>query len=681
MVLPSFKADVPEPLPSGRLPPTARPVHYALELRVDPSSDRFSGQVRIDVVLERSTSAIVLHGSGLDVGQVEIASGARVLKAQTSFRKAAGATHDAEELLLLALEPIAAGPAQLRLSFSGPLESSLRGIYRVSVGADRYVFTQFEPSDARRMLPCFDDPAYKVPFDVAVTVPKGNLVIANGRELGRAPSADGAWTTFTFATTPPIPTYLLALAAGPFEVRDGPNEPIPIRIITARGKAHLGTLALDASAALVRILAEYFDRPFPYEKLDLLAVPDFGPGAMENAGLIASREELLLVDADAGSPQAKRAVAAMLAHELVHQWFGDLVTMAWWDELWLNEGFATNLGAWAMDRYAPGLESGVDALASTGRVMDFDALESVRAVRNPVSNTYQALEAFDGITYLKGAAVLSMLRSWLGEAHFRTGIRAFLKAHEWASASSEDLFRALSEASGKDVGPVASTFLDQVGVPIVRAELRCPPGERPHVVLTQKRYRPGPSAAPSARPEQWKIPVCVEYGSARDTKVERSCALLGGPTAQVDLPTERCPAWLKSQRRLPRLLPFRDAARRGRGALACSARGRGARAHRLLVERLGSGARRRHVRRGAARHPQRRQAGARSSGARRSDQLARPDIRHAGRARGARPLSQLRWLASAANCQAPGLVGAQGRERGRQALAPQPAVRAGRAHR
>jgi aminopeptidase N len=314
--------------------------------------------------------------------------------------------------------------------------------------------------------------------------------------------------------------------------------------VTTKGKGRLGKEALDTSAALAGLLGGYFDRPYPYSKLDIVAVPDFGYGAMENAGLLTFREELLLLDPETAGAGARRSVAGVLAHEISHQWFGNLVTMQWWDDLWLNEGFATWMEPKIVDAWRPQMNSRLDALASKGAVMALDALDSARAVRQPVSSTSEAEEAFDGITYDKGAAILGMLESWLGEDAFRTGIREYIKSHENGSATSADLFRSLSRASGKDVWPIASTFLDQPGLPLVRAEMQCHEKDKPGAVvkLSQARYRARRSSDVERRDAAWKIPICVAYEGAKGNKP--ACTVLDGPSAELPLPVAHCPRWI-----------------------------------------------------------------------------------------------------------------------------------------
>lgn len=534
----------PPPLSTGRLPGTATPLRYALSLVVDPTKERFLGNVIIDLDVPAPTPAIVLHGRDLVISSAEILADGRTVTARASTRMAVGGKDTPDELVLTTTNPIPAGRAQLRVSYSGGLEHALSGLYRVKDGADFYAFTQFEPTDARRMFPCFDEPGFKVPFDVKVTTPKENLVVANTEEIGRTTSEDGTSLTFSFATTARLPTYLIALGVGPFQVREGPQSPVKLRLITPRGKAALGDLALEAAAAIVPLLSQYFDRPYPYSKLDLMAVPEFGYGAMENAGLITFREDLLLLDPQTASAQARRGMVATVAHEITHHWFGNLVTMQWWDDLWLNEGFTTWMEAKVVDTWRPSMEARLEELSDKAWVMDLDALSSVRAVRQPVASTSEALEAIDSTTYDKGSAVLGMLESWLGPNTFRDGVRAYIKAHEHGNATASDLLQELSRVSGKDVVPVASSFLDQPGVPLVRASLACAKGKEPKVTLTHARYRAGGGE----RPEEaaWKIPICIAYeGGAEGAP---ACGLIDGPKAEITIgggkPADRCPKWI-----------------------------------------------------------------------------------------------------------------------------------------
>jgi aminopeptidase N len=531
----------PPALPSGRLPDTARPVRYAVALAVDPGNDRFSGSVAITLDVPRPTRAIVLHGRDLAINRVELTAAGRPIAAEVGTRLAGGARDAPDELVVTLAEPVPAGPAELRLSYSAPFGDKLSGLFRVKEEDTYYAFTQSEPTDARRLIPCFDEPGFKAPFELTVTTSKGNLVLANAPEISRDEADEGRRVRYRFAPTPPLPTYLFALAVGPFDVRAATRSAVPLRLIAPAGKAELGGLALEAAAAHLDLLASYFDRPFPFPKLDLVAVPELGFGAMENAGLISFREDRVLLDPRSAGAEARRAMASALAHEIAHHWFGNLVTMRWWDDLWLNEGFANWIERKTLDAWRPALGARTAALRAKHAVMELDGLPTARAVRQKVAGSADAEDAFDELTYDKSAAVLDMLEAWLGPDTFRSGVRGYLKAHDFGSAAASDLWEALGQAAGRDVAQVAGSFLDQPGVPLVRAELSCPKGEPPRVSLAQQRYRAKGSAAPDLA---WQIPVCVAYEGGRAG--EPACGLVQGPTAEIPLPLPagRCPKWI-----------------------------------------------------------------------------------------------------------------------------------------
>jgi aminopeptidase N len=529
---PSGPSAPPATRDDGRLPPLARPERYALSLTVDPTQPRFTGTTRILVSIPARTQYLVLHGRSLDVKRAVARAGGADVAASVVARPTHGG-HENEELVLTFASALPPGRAALTIDYEAPFDDSLAGLYRLTDGQGWYAFTQFEETDARRAFPCFDEPGFKVSYDLSITVPKGMIAVANTPETARRDA--GSATTFEFATTPPLPTYLVAFTVGDLDVRQGPASPVPIRLIATKGKAALGQLAIDATAGLTRELASYFGIAYPYPKLDIVAVPNFAAGAMENAGLITFREELLLIDPAHASVKTKRSMALTVAHELSHQWFGDLVTMAWWNDIWLNEGFATWAETKFTDRYKPGFEARIGLLADLSGVMDTDSLKSARAVRQPVASTSEAMESFDDITYEKGAAVLAMLEHSIGEGVFQRGVRAYLAKSAWKNATAEDLLQALDEASGKDVTSLASSFLDRPGVPNVHVAATCTAsGET--VSLQQSPWRRlGQDGAASATP--WWVPVGVTSGTG-----ERAAKLLATPADEIHL--TRCAPWV-----------------------------------------------------------------------------------------------------------------------------------------
>ncbi len=533
--------EAPAALDNGRLPALARPTHYALELSVDPNEKRFSGRTVISVDVPQPTRVLVLHARDLTIAEASVVEAGESLAATASSRKSAHGIGAPDELVLTLPRPVE-GSVDVVLRYSAAYSDQLAGVYRIDSGGDAYVFTQFEPMDARGAFPCFDEPGFKVPFDVSITTPTGDIAVANSLEVSRTPSEDKRSLTFKFATTKPLPTYLVAFAVGPLEVREGKAGKLPLRVVTTKGKGALADAALEAGRAHVDILEKYFDHPYPFDKLDLVAVPDFAAGAMENAGLITFREELILLDPKLAPASAQRYLGLTVAHELSHHWFGDLVTMSWWDDLWLNEGFATWMENKVVDAWRPEIGAGVSALAWRAEAMQLDARPSARPVRRPVASASDAEEAFDGIVYDKGAAVLAMLESWIGPEKFQAGVRQYLRSHAYGSATAADLFRALGDASGKDVVAVASSFLDQPGVPLVSATLTCDKDEAPAVALTQKRMLRALPGEAKASDLLWKVPVCVGF---EGDKGEPECTLLQGDAARLELPrAKKCPKWI-----------------------------------------------------------------------------------------------------------------------------------------
>jgi alanyl aminopeptidase len=528
--------DAPEPRDDGRLPDLAAPVRYALSLRLDPVEARYTGVATILVDVKQPTYHVVLHGRDLHVSRVVARNGREVVEGSASTR----ASHESrfrDELVLTFCCPLPAGQVELEIAYDAPFGSDLRGLYRVREDGRWYAFSKFEPIDARRAFPCFDEPKFKTPFDVTIAVPRGAVALSNAPESAR--QDNGGTVSFRFATTPPLPTYLVAFAAGELEVRAGPKSPVPIRVVAAKGKSQLGELALEASAELTARLGRYFGVAYPYSKLDLVAVPDFASGAMENPGLITFREELLLLDPSRASTSARRNMAGVMAHELAHQWFGNLVTAEWWNELWLNEGMATWMERHALDDWQPKWGASLDAVGAGLGVMDADARVSARRVRQPVASGDDAMVAFDGITYQKGAALLGMLEQWVGAPAFQRGVRDYVSAHAWKSATADDLLGAVAAASGKDVRGVASPYLDQTGVPLVDAQLVCEPKDRWHVELSQEPWRPVGAASQGAQ-KVWQIPVCVRADGQKDA----ACAVLAAGAPALVAGKGPCPRWI-----------------------------------------------------------------------------------------------------------------------------------------
>ena len=534
LLAPEKPGEAPETRADGRLPTRVRPLRYELDLEIDPQKERFRGTAKTTVEVSERTFHVVMHARDMTVARAYVRQGSN---AATVTSRVAHGGHAPEEIVLTFVRPLEKGTTEITMEYDAPFARDLAGLYRVSYGGAWYAYTQFEPTDARRMFPCFDEPMFKVPFDVTVAVPKGMTALANAPEMSRA--NDGGATRFRFLTTKPLPTYLVALAVGDFDIREGPREPVPIRLVAPKGKGELGQLAIDAALALNKTLAEYFGVPHPYPKLDIVAVPELAAGAMENPGLVTFREELVLLEPRHASTRARRALALVMAHELAHQWFGNLVTAEWWNDLWLNEAMATWMQTRAVDTWQPQFGARLEAVSSTHHVMDLDALASARAVRQPVTSTGEAHEAFDGLTYTKGAGVLAMIERWLGKDMFQAGVREYLRANAWKSAKAESLLLALDKVSRKDVSAMAATFLDRPGVPMVTAHLECEPAGRWNVALGQEPWRSMGSTAEDTR-QAWTVPVCVQAEGRKGP----FCALMAAGAPSLVAGTGKCPAWI-----------------------------------------------------------------------------------------------------------------------------------------
>lgn len=534
---------LPPPSADGRLPPLAVPRSYALELEVDPTKERFRGTVRIEAELPAKTSWVVLHGRNLAIRAARaVLDRAAPRPAEVRTRVPTGGQVP-DELVLGFGAPLPAGHVTLVLEYDAPFDAELAGLYRVKDGDAWYAFSQFEATDARRAFPCFDEPSFKVPFDLSLVVPSGLKAITNAPETMREDVPPGR-TRVRYARTKPLPTYLIAFAVGDLVVTDaGRTSRPPIRVITTKKAASpaRSKLALDTAGELLDRLGNWVGIPYPYEKLDLVALPALSAGAMENAGIVTFREELLLVDPERGSTEARREQALTIAHELAHQWFGNLVTAAWWTDLWLNEGMATWMHSRIVDGWRPEWGVGVDAVHDIHDVMDQDGLMSARAVRQPAVSSGDVESAFDRITYQKGAAILQTLEHWLGEEAFKRGIRDYLTKNANASVGTAKLFEALDRTSGKDVTAMASGYLDQPGVPEIVASVVCEPGGRWHVELGSRPWRPLGSTQKDDDPRFWNIPVCLMTEGA---KSEQCVDLMSGVPAIVG-GKSACPRWVQ----------------------------------------------------------------------------------------------------------------------------------------
>jgi alanyl aminopeptidase len=519
-----------------RLGTAVAPLRYRLDLRVDPALDTFRGSVEIDVTLAAATRELRLHGDSMTIRKATVTTPGGTPR----IAQAVAGPHGGLALRLDTDLP--AGTATVVIDYQAPLGEVPESLYRVREGEAWYAFTQFEPLEARGAFPCFDQPEFKVPFALTLRVPVGQRAFANTPEVSSR--LEQGLQVVSFAETPPLPSYLIAFAVGPLETLDAPAgaASVPLRVITTAGHAREAAYVLEQTPRILASLEKWFGTPYPFAKLDLVAVPNFSSGAMENPGLVTFRERLLLLDAQ--SPASARAgMFGVVAHELAHMWFGDLVTMQWWDDLWLNEAFATWMATRTVQEVAPEFESEVDQAANASGVYSQDAQPSTRSIRQPITGGGDVYNAFDGITYGKGSLVLAMLERWLGPEVFRDGVRRYLQRHARGNATTADLVTALTEASkGAPVATVVDAFTTRPGSPMVQVEVQCEAGKSPALKLRQARYRPLDGAAPEVSP--WTIPMCVRFGSTAQPEGEQ-CFLFDAAEATVPLTSATaCPAWL-----------------------------------------------------------------------------------------------------------------------------------------
>mgnify|MGYP001093709650 CR=1 FL=1 len=534
----------PRPAPKLRLPTSVRPLSYAVTMRMTPKEEAFTGHVDVDVEVVEPTDVVWLHAA--DSITVRSAKLASADTGAVTIQRAEG------ELLGLVLDrKLVPGRYRISLDYEGKLPSREgRGAYRQEERGEHYIYTQFEATDARRAFPCFDEPGFKTPWQITLEVPKEHLAFANTPQTSEAPSADG-FKTVTFAPSKPLPSYLVAFAVGPFEVVDagvaGQNR-VPVRIIVPKGRTAEAAYAAETTGPLLERLEKYFGIPYPYEKLDHIAVPQ-KRGAMENPGLITFGTETILGKPEDKSIRLQRGYLGIAAHELGHIWFGDYVTTAWWDDIWLNEAFATWISAKIVHEWHPEWDGEVSRVQSKNGVMGSDSLVTARRIRQPIESKHDIANAFDGITYQKGGAVIAMFESFVGEESFRKGVTDYLSRHAHGNATAADFLadvgRSLKErattaeerARAEAFAPAFATFLDQPGVPLVSAELSCEKGATPKLLLSQQRYLPRGSSGSAE--QTWMVPVCASYPGGK------SCTLMTSQTAELPLAEAKtCPAWV-----------------------------------------------------------------------------------------------------------------------------------------
>ncbi len=500
----------------GKLPKTVVPVHYAIELTPDLESLALPGVEVVDIEVREPTARLVLNAINTTFGAVTIDDNAQ--RADVALDAAA------ETATFTFPQPLAIGAHRLRIAFTARINKFGTGLFIVDYptgqGMKRMLSSKLEPADARRIFPCWDEPAFKATFALTVTLPRAHLAVGNMPVVGETPVAPDL-KQVAFAPTPKMSTYLFVFTAGELERLTAEADDVTIGVVTTAGKREQGRFALDNAVKLLAWFNDYFGVKYPLPKLDLIAVPGGFGGAMENWGGITFFESRLLFDPATNADTARRGIFLVLAHEMAHQWFGDLVTMGWWDNLWLNEGFASWMQAKAAEHFYPQWQTWLNGYGLKQVALALDARRTSHPIQQPVADSSEAMAAFDGITYNKGQALIRMLENYLGERAFRDGIRNYMAAHAYGNTTTADLWRALESAAGKPVTAVAASFTEQDGVPLIVAETNCS-GDAQRMTLRQDRFviAPARSEATVWPPRNWSIPVAVgPLNRARSSQV------------------------------------------------------------------------------------------------------------------------------------------------------------------
>ena len=518
------------------LPETARPSKYRIKLQPDLKNFTFDGEQSVDLLILEATSTIVLNSIDLEISNTTLhANGTTLTSKSVTIDK------DAETATLDFGETIQPGDARLEMVFTGELNDKLMGFYRSEYtsqdGETRYLATtQFEPTDARRAFPCWDEPAKKATFEVTLVFSDEYQAVSNTPVVEEAVPGPGL-KSVRFAETPIMSTYLLVFIVGNLtSIEERAAGGTTVGVWTTPGKEDQASFALDTSVKLLSYFNEYFGIPYPLPKLDHIAIPDFAAGAMENWGAVTYRETALLVDPDNSSAGTRQRVAEVIAHEMAHMWFGDLVTMEWWDDLWLNESFASWMGNKAVDWLFPEWEMWTQFVnMDTNRALSLDGLKNSHPIEQAVKNPAEVSQLFDAISYSKGASVIRMLENFLGEESFRKGLNRYLSSHMYDNARTEDLWSALETESGRPVTAIMDSWVKQMGYPVLQVESDRTGGQTT-LSVTQERFvydrflGDGEPDSDSDN-EVWRVPVSASQGSE-----ESAVTVMDGRQTQIDVP-------------------------------------------------------------------------------------------------------------------------------------------------
>jgi aminopeptidase N len=522
--------------PELRLPSTIQPKKGRLELTIAPAQETFSGTATYELKITEATETVWVNATDLKIRHADLSQQGETIPLQII-------TGNQDVVGFRAPKPITAGLAQLSIQWDGTLDSTLsRGLYRVKEGERWYAYSFFEPIDARRAFPCFDEPGFKIPWTLILHIPQGEVGLANSPATQETDEPGGT-RRIEFAESKPMPSYLVALVVGPFDVLPAGtagHHGTPLRFVVPKGRGAETRYAVEATPKLVSLLEDFFGTPYPFEKLDVAVVPRYW-GTMEHPGLVALGQPLTLIKPQEETPERKQAYANIAVHELGHYWFGDVVTMAWWDDTWLNEGMTTWLDLKMTDAFEPAWRIPTERLLLVAQAMRDDSLPSAKRVRQPVLSKDNIENSFDNsLTYFKGNGLMSMVEQWLGPDRFRGIVRGYIQKHQWGNATSEDWLQAVEADAGVQAKDVFRTFITQPGIPVIAGRcLQTPTGWS--VELTQKRFLA--SGSEQGTPQEWVVPVGIRTG-LNGQAGSTFYAVLSGKSGVFPIPGGQRPDWL-----------------------------------------------------------------------------------------------------------------------------------------
>ena len=487
------------------------PLSEKVTLLLDPAKDEYSGSVTVELDVKKETQAFRFHAEDMTITSLSLTG------MDVTHAKGEDGT-----VLVTASQPIKPGNYMFTADFTNKYNRQAVGLYKmVTKDGEPYLFTQFQAIDARRAFPVWDEPGFKIPYSIEVTIPEQYDAISNAPVATE--SAKDGYKNVTFAQTKPLPSYLIALAVGRFDYTPINGMSVPGRVVAPKGQGHLTKHAVEITPPVLAALEKYFGGKYPFEKVDLIAVPEYWAGAMENPGAITYRDTILLLDPVNATPGQKQSLVRVTAHELAHMWFGDLVTMEWWDDLWLNESFADWMGDKITDQLHPEFGHLTGELRGIQRVMNTDARTTTDPIRKIDVDPVTAMRNV-GIAYDKGKGVLQMFESWIGPEKFRQGVLDHIKSNSWGNANAAEFFASLSKYAPKGTAAALETFIVQPGVPLITVE-KIGPKE---VKLTQSRFSTGNAAA-----QTWKVPVTIRYSDGKKTRT--ASVLLDEPSKTLKL--------------------------------------------------------------------------------------------------------------------------------------------------